>query len=83
MPSFMDVHSDMKGITNEQLREAHQKDLDVEKEHGVHFVKAWADPASGKVFCLAEGPDKESVMRVHERAGHPTSEIYPLGLTVE
>ena len=84
MPLFMDVHSEMKGITKDQLREAHQKDLDLEKaEKGVHFQKAWASPDTGKVFCLSEGPSKEAVLRVHERAGHPTSEIYEIGAAAE
>jgi hypothetical protein len=38
---------------------------------------------SGKVFCLSEGPSKEAVLRVHERAGHATSEIYEVPLSVE
>jgi hypothetical protein len=44
----------------------------------VHFEKAWLDPEAGKVFCLSTGPSKEAVMRIHERAGHPTSEVYEL-----
>jgi hypothetical protein len=83
MALFMDVHSDMKGVTKEQLLEAHRKDLALEKGKGVHFIKAWADPSSGKVFCLAEGPNKQSVLDVHKEAGHPTIEIYELPLTVE
>jgi Protein of unknown function (DUF4242) len=41
----------------------------------VHFERAWLDPASGKVFCLSSRPSKEAVLRVHEKAGHPTEEI--------
>jgi hypothetical protein len=32
----------------------------------------------GKAFCLATGPSREAVIRIHERAGHPVSEIYEL-----
>jgi hypothetical protein len=49
----------------------------------VHFERAWLDPASGKVFCLSSGPSKEAVLRVHEKAGHPTEEIYELPVEVE
>ena len=76
MPEFMDVHDGMNGITAEALAEAHQKDLDIQGEEGVNFKHAWADPATGKVFCLSEGPNREAVMRVHEKAGHPADEIY-------
>jgi hypothetical protein len=34
------------------------------------------------VFCLATGPSREAVMRIHERAGHPTLEIYELPIEV-
>jgi hypothetical protein len=82
MPKFMDLHDGFVGVTHDQLMEAHQRDLDVEGDEGVHFEKAWLDPESGKVFCLSTGPDKESVMRVHERAGHPTEQVYELSVEV-
>lgn len=75
---FMDVHDGFVGVTAEQLKQAHDADLAIEQEEGVHFEHAWLDPESGKVFCLSTGPSKESVMRVHERAGHPTTQVYEL-----
>jgi len=78
MPKFMDVHSGFVGVTGDQLREAHERDLAIEGMEGVHFERAWLDPESGKVFCLSTGPTKEAVMRIHERAGHPTTEVYEL-----
>lgn len=82
MAKFMDVHSGFYGVTGEQLDEAHGRDLAIEAEEGVHFERAWLDPDSGKVFCLATGPSRESVMRIHERAGHPTAEVYELRFEV-
>ncbi len=82
MATFMDVHNGFVGVTAEQLREAHERDLAVEKDEGVHFVRAWLDPIAGKVFCLATGPSRESVMRIHERAGHPTPEVYEVSVEV-
>ena len=76
MAKFMDVHDGFFGVTAEQLNAAHDADLKIEGEEGVHFERAWLDPESGKVFCLAHGPSKEAVMRVHERAGHSTAEVY-------
>jgi hypothetical protein len=83
MPQFMDVHTGMVGVTREQLDQEHKKDLEIERQEGVHFIKAWADPTTGKVFCLSEGPNKDAVLKVHERAGHPTTEIYEVPLSVE
>jgi hypothetical protein len=83
MARFMDVHRGFKGMTREQLAEAHRKDQQLEAAEGVRFVKAWADPESGTAFCLSEGPSKEAVLRVHERAGHPTGEIYEVPIDIE
>jgi len=78
----MDVHDGFVGVTKDQLAEAHDADLAIEGEEGVHFEKAWLDPESGKVFCLSTGPSKEAVMRVHERAGHPTEQVYAVDIEV-
>jgi hypothetical protein len=82
MAKFMDVHDGFVGVTGEQLLDAHNADLAIEDSEGVHFERAWLDPEVGKVFCLATGPTKEAVMRIHERAGHPTSEVYALTIEV-
>lgn len=83
MAKFMDVHSGFVGVTEAQLAEAHGRDLAIEDEEGVHFERAWLDPEAGKVFCLSSGPSKEAVMRIHERAGHPTGEVYQLDVEVQ
>lgn len=82
MGKYMDVHSGFFGATAEQLREAHDRDLAIEHDEDVHFERAWLDPGAGKVFCLATGPTREAVLRIHERAGHPTPEIYELTVEV-
>src|SRR3954462_13062772 len=82
MAKFMDIHEGFFGVTAQQLAEAHQRDLDNEEQEGVHYEHAWLDPESGKVFCLATGPSKEAVMRVHERAGLPTPEVFEVPIEV-
>ena len=78
MPEFMDVHRGMEDITPEGLKEAHQADLAIQDDEKVNFKHAWADPKSGLVWCLSEAPDADAVMKIHERAGHPTDEVYPV-----
>ena len=78
MPEFMDVHRGMEGITAEGLKEAHDADLAIQDEERVNFKHAWADPATGLVWCLSEAPDVDAVKKIHERAGHPTDEVYPV-----
>ncbi|MEV6804077.1 SCO4226 family nickel-binding protein [Streptomyces sp. NPDC017082] len=80
MARFIDIHRGMRGITADQLMEAHQADLAVEKDESVHFEHAWADPESGTVYCLSEAPSAEAVQRVHERAGHRADEVHPVPL---
>ncbi|MET9620001.1 MULTISPECIES: SCO4226 family nickel-binding protein [unclassified Streptomyces] len=82
MGTFMDVHHDMVGITEEQLREVHAADLAIEKDEGVHFKQAWADPESGTVYCLSTGPSAAAVQRVHARTGHAADEIHEVPLQV-
>ncbi len=82
MATFMDVHDGFVGVTREQLEAAHAADLAIEGDEGVHFERAWLDPESGKVFCLSTGPSKEAVMRIHERAGHPTDQVFELPIEV-
>ncbi len=78
MPKYMDVHEGMVGVTEAELIAAHALDLENEVAEGVHFEKAWLDPESGKAFCLSTGPSKEAVLRVHEKTGIPTTEIYEI-----
>ncbi|MFD5736556.1 SCO4226 family nickel-binding protein [Streptomyces sioyaensis] len=82
MPKFMDIHRGMEGLTADQLKAAHQADLAIEAQEGVHFEHAWADPDSGDVFCLSEAPSAGAVQRVHERAGHKADEVHPVPLSV-
>jgi Protein of unknown function (DUF4242) len=82
MARFMDVHSGFFGVTAQQLAEAHQRDLEIQDDEGVTYEQAWLDPEAGKVFCLATGPSREAVMRIHERAGHPTPEVYEVPIVV-
>ena len=78
MTAFMDVHDGFFGVSAQQLAEAHQRDLAIQDDEGVTYERAWLDPEAGKVFCLATGPSREAVMRIHERAGHPTPQIYEI-----
>jgi Nickel responsive protein SCO4226-like len=82
MPTYMDVHDGFVGVTQEQFDEAHRRDLAIQAEEGVSYDHAWLDPESGKAFCLATGPSKEAVIRIHERAGHPASVVYEVPIAV-
>jgi hypothetical protein len=66
---FLDVHDLGAGnVTAEAVAEAHRKDLAVQADHGVSFTHYWVDEEAGKVYCLSEAPDAQSVVKTHERA---------------
>ena len=82
MARYIDIHSGFVGATEEQLRAAHQNRRRVEDTEGVCFERTWLDPEYGKVFCRSTAPSKEAVLRVHERAGIPATEIYEVPIKV-
>jgi hypothetical protein len=82
MPKYMDVHHGMHGITPEALQQAHQADLDIQDEEDVDFQRAWGDPESGMVWCVSEAPNADAVRKIHEKTGHPPTEVYPIPVEV-
>lgn len=76
MSLYIDVHRDVDA-TLEDVREAHEHDLEIQDEYGVDYKRYWVDEESGTVFCLFEGPSKEAGNTVHEEAhGLVADEIY-------
>lgn len=65
MPLFMDVHNHVEGLTAEAVAGAHKRDLEVQGQHGVNYLKYWFNEETGKVYCLVEAPTKEAADRVH------------------
>ena len=78
MAQFLDVHSGFFAVSRQQLVDANERVAAIEADEGVHIERAWLDPVRGKAFCLTTAPSREAVLRIHERADHPPSEIYEL-----
>jgi len=68
MPLFMDVHGKVDGLTAEAVAGAHKKDLEVQNQHGVKYLKYWFNEQTGRVYCLVDAPSKEAAERVHREA---------------
>ncbi len=68
MTLYMDIHKGLDGLTAEAVTGAHAKDLEVQKKHGVKYLKYWFNEADGTVFCLVEAPSKEAAEAVHREA---------------
>jgi hypothetical protein len=66
---FMDVHKVGAGkVTPADVAAAHEKDLAVQDQHGVHFINYWVDPRSGDIFCLSEAESAADVIATHRDA---------------
>ena len=64
---FMDVH-DLDEVTAEAVAEAHSKDLAVQDDYDVNFVRYWVDETNARVYCLAEANDAGSISAAHAEA---------------
>ena len=77
MPLFMDVHKHVEGADPADVAEAHRRDLEIQRKHGVNYLKYWHDANTGTIFCLCEAPSKEAATRVHREAhGLVADEIF-------
>ncbi len=54
--------------TVDDIKRNHIADLEVQLKYGVKFIQYWINEDAGLVFCLMEGPDKESCAAVHQEA---------------
>jgi hypothetical protein len=64
----MDIHHRVEGLTPAAVAEAHKKDLETQGRFDVKYQKYWFNEDSGKVFCLAEAPNREAFEAVHREA---------------
>ena len=67
MPLYMDFHK-FDHITIEEVQNAHLADQSVQDKYGVTYHQFWVNAEAGTVFCLTEGPDKETCQAVHQEA---------------
>lgn len=72
MPLYMDIHF-IGEVSVEDTREAHLKDLSVQEKYGVKYHQYWFNEEASTVYCLMEGPDKESCAATHREANGITA----------
>jgi hypothetical protein len=77
MALFMDVHHVGGGVTEDDVAQAHAKDVETQTQYGVEYKRYWVSEDEGKIFCLVDAPDAETAARVHREAhGLVADEIY-------
>ena len=79
MPLFMDVHENLPGATAADVAGAHQKDVEIQDQYGVNYLRYWVDEENGKVFCLVDAPTADAAAAVHKEAhGLLADHLYPV-----
>lgn len=68
MPTFMDTHRGVDGLTAQAVADAHKADLDTQEKYGVNYRQYWFNEEDGTVFCLVDAPDAEAAATVHREA---------------
>ena len=68
MPLYLDTHYKVEGLTAEGIAAAHAADVATQEKYGVTYFRYWFDEATGRVYCLFEGPSAEAGEAVHREA---------------
>ena len=68
MPLYLDEHEHIPNLTAEAVAQAHARDLEVQGNFNVSYLRYWFDEATGKVFCLVEADSPDDAMEVHRLA---------------
>ena len=75
MPKFMDFHDDLK-LPAEAIEQIGQGTREgVADEFGVRQLELYHNP-DGKVYCLLEGPDEESIRKHHAALDVPCGDVH-------
>jgi class 3 adenylate cyclase len=64
----MDVHGDLGDVTEEDVKNAHERDLALQDKYGVQFLTLWFNSPDGQGFCLVDAPSKGAVIAVHKES---------------
>jgi hypothetical protein len=69
LPYFIDVHNIGPGkVQYTDVAAAHEKDLAAEWKHGVNFHMYFVNEDSGKIYCLSQARNANSIYETHKEA---------------
>src|SRR5882672_8156896 len=67
MPLYIDLHID-RNLTLDIIKKFHVADKAIQAKYGVRYLQILLNQPQGYLFCLVEGPNKESCAKVHQEA---------------
>jgi AraC-like DNA-binding protein len=68
MPIYMDRHDVAENITAEMVAHIHQEDLKIQDQFGCRGLTYWFDNKRKTAFCLIEANNKDSILKMHNKA---------------
>ena len=77
MPRFLDSHP-MKGVKQETLKKLQKEPKD---EFGVTHVDIIFSEDEDRMFCFLEAPNKEAIIKHHEKFGYKCDYIIEVNST--
>lgn len=79
MGLYLDLHKIPQGVDPKDVALAHLKDLEIQRERSVRYLRYWFDDNCTKIFCLVDAPSPEDAIAVHTEAhGLVPDEIIPV-----
>ncbi len=80
MPIFMDLHK-IPGASQQDLAEAHKKDLEIQDKFAIKMLTYWYDDERGTAFCLVDAATEDSIRDLHRQAhGNVPHQIIPVDI---
>ena len=67
MPIYMDLHV-VPGVKAKNIAEAHYEDVRIQEEYSCRCMTYWIDEDKDSVFCLIDAPNKDAVIKLHQRS---------------
>jgi class 3 adenylate cyclase len=66
LPLYLDRHY-TEGVSEEDIVEAHQLDLDVQQKYDASFLTYWFDEGRQTTFCLVSAPSADTITEIHSK----------------
>jgi uncharacterized protein DUF4242 len=64
MAIYIDIHENVSAVTARTIRQAQQRNVELQESHGVPYQQHLYDQATGKVYCLV-GATTELLTALH------------------
>ncbi len=78
MPRYMDTHEVPPDVTEAEIKKRLERLAELSSAFGVRGVETFYNVALGRIHCIIEAVDEESVVEAHEGSDLPVTGIMPV-----